>query len=87
MENRFAPTMYIIYFREIKSGGGKTDWHQIPITSLNKTSYLISLECDTEYEIVMSAKDEEKESALSNPWRVKTKSATTGKFAFCIFFL
>ena len=81
-----APTMYIIYYREIISGGGKTDWHQIPITEINKTSHLILLKCDMEYEIAMSAKDKDKESARSNPWRVKTKSATTGIFTFCIFF-
>lgn len=79
-------TMYIIYYREIKSGGNKADWLQIPITQLNKTAYVIPLKCDTEYEIAMSAKDEEKESDMSNSWLVKTKSATTGIY-FTIFVL
>ena len=86
MNTPCAPTVYIIHYREVISGGGKTDWHQIPITELNKTSYLISLKCDTEYEIAVSAKYEDKESAMSDHWRVKTKSATTGRFTFCIFF-
>ncbi|KAL9986954.1 hypothetical protein ACROYT_G001173 [Oculina patagonica] len=43
-------------------------------------SYVIPLKCDTKYEIAMSAKDEERESGMSNSWHVnvKTKWATTG---------
>ena len=70
-------TKYIIYYREIQSDGNKADWLQIHITQLKETSYLISLRCDREYEIAMSVKDEEKESVMSNFWRVKTKSSAT----------
>ena len=85
LDTRCALTMYIIYYRKIISGGGKTEWLQIPITLLSKTSYLIPLICDTEYEITMSARDEtERESGMSNSWRVKTKSPTTGIYLhFC----
>ena len=70
-------TMYIIYYREIQADGNEADWLQVPITELNITSVDIRLKCDVEYEIAMSVKDEEKESVLSNFWRVKTKSPTT----------
>lgn len=70
-------TMYIIYYREIQSDGNEADWLQVPITQLNKTFYDIPLKCDREYEIAMSVKDEERESAMSNFWRVKTKSRAT----------
>jgi len=69
--------MYIIYYREIQSDGKEADWMQIHITQLKKTSYVIPLRCDREYEIAMSVKDEEKESGMSNFWRVKTKSFAT----------
>lgn len=84
-------TLYIIYFREIQSHGDKADWLQIHITQLKKTSYVIPLKCDTEYAIAMSARDEERESGMSNSWRVKTKSPTAGiifrQVVFCTVFL
>lgn len=67
-------TMYIIYYREIQSDGNEADWLQIPITQLKKTSYVIPLKRDMEYEIAMSVKDEQTESVMSNFWRVKIKS-------------
>ena len=71
-------TMYIIYYREIQSDGNEADWlPEIPIRQLNKTSYVILLKCDMEYEIAMSVKDEQRESVMSNFWRVKTKSPAT----------
>jgi len=47
-------TMYIIYYREIQTDGNEADWIQIPITQVKKTSYVIPLKCDVEYEIAMS---------------------------------
>jgi len=70
-------TKYIIYYREIQSDDKEADWMQIPITQLKQTSYVIPLRCGREYEIAMSVKDEEKESVMSNFWRVKTKSSAT----------
>ena len=70
-------TKYIIYYREIQSDGKEADWMQSHITQLKKTSYVIPLICDRESEIAMSVKDEEKESVMSNFWRVKTKSSAT----------
>ena len=78
METGCPLTMYTIYYREIPSGDTRADWPQIRITQLNMTSHIMRLQCDKEYEIAMSAQDEEKESGLSNSWRVKTKSTTTG---------
>ena len=69
-------TMYIIYYREIQSGGNEADMSQIHITQPKTTSYVILLKCDTEYEIAISAKDEKRESGMSNTWRVKTQSGT-----------
>ena len=66
--------MYTIYYREIQSDNNEADWLQIPIT---KTSYVIPLKCNLEYEVAMSVTDEEKESVMSNFWRVKTKSPAT----------
>ena len=86
-------TMYIIYYREMQSDGNEADWLQISITQLQKTSYVIPLKCDTEYEIAISVKDAERESVISNAWRVTTKSPATdmlfnnfflGEF-FCFF--
>ena len=71
-------TMYIIHYREIHSDGNETDWLQISIAQLKKTSYVIPLKCDVEYEIAMSVKDGQRESVMSNFWRVKTKSPATG---------
>ena len=87
--------IYVIYYREIQSDGSESDWLQIPLRQLNKTSYGIPLKCDREYEIAMSVKDEEKESVMSNFWRVKTKSPAidlpsknffSGEFFFVCFF-
>lgn len=77
-------TMYIIYYREIQSGGNEDGLLQIRITQVKKTSYVIPLNCDTEYEIAMSSRDEKQESGISNSWRVKTKSNTIGMY-FGIF--
>ena len=72
-------TMYTIYYREIQSEENNTEWLQISVTQLDTTSYVIPLQCDTEYEIAMTAKDEGRESAMSNSWHVRTKkSPTTG---------
>ena len=85
-------TKYIIYFREIQSGGREAGWLQISISQLNKTSYVMPLKCDMEYEIAISVKDAEMESVMSNFWRIKTKSPATdilsnnlfgGEFSFC----
>ena len=70
--------MYIIYYREIQSEANKADWLPIFITELKKTSYVIKLKCNMEYEIAMSVKDQQRESVMSNFWRVKTKSPATG---------
>ena len=70
-------TMYIIYYREIQSDGNEADWLQISITQLNKTFYVMPLKCDMEYEIAISVKDAERESVMSNFWRVTTKSPAT----------
>ena len=70
-------TMYIIYQREIQSDGSEANWLQISITQFEKTSHVIQLKCDMEYEIAMSVKDEQRESVMSNFWRVKTKSPGT----------
>ena len=73
-------TVYIIYYRETQLRGKDTVWLQIHITQLNKTSYDIPLKCDTNYEIAIAAKDEERESVMSNFWRVKTELFTRGLF-------
>ena len=67
-------TMYIIYYREIKSDGNAADWLQLSIPQIQKTSYIMPLKCDMEYEIAISVKDAERESVMSNFWRVTTKS-------------
>ena len=67
------PTMYIIYFREIHLGSNDAEWRVMHVAGL-KTTYAIALRCDTEYEIAVAARNEEKESAMSNYWRVKTNS-------------
>ena len=93
MHTGCALTKYIIYFREIQSGGREAGWLQISITQLNKTSYVMPLKCDMEYEIAISVKDAEMESVMSNFWRVTTNSPATdipsnnffsGEF-FCFF--
>ena len=66
--------MYTIYYREIQSDSNDADWLQISITQLQKTSYVMPLKCDMEYEIAISVKDAERESVMSNFWRVTTKS-------------
>ena len=85
--------MYTIYYREIQSDSNDADWLQISITQLQKTSYVMPLKCDMEYEIAISVKDAERESVMSNFWRVTTKSPATdtpsnnffsGEF-FCFF--
>ena len=77
MHIRCPLLMYIIYYREIQSDGNEADWLQIPITLLQKTSYFMQLQCDLEYEIAISVKDAERESVISNFWRVKTTSSAT----------
>ena len=77
LQTRCPLTMYVIYYGDVQSGDNEADWLQIPITQLKRTSYIMPLKCDMEYEIAMSVKDEEKESVMSNFWRIKTKSPAT----------
>ena len=80
-------TMYIIHYREVQSDGNKADWLQIPITQLNKISYVMPLKCDMEYEIAISFKDEQRESVMSNFWRIKTKSPSNSSFGGEFFYI
>ena len=82
-------TMYMIHYREIQSGGSKDDWIRRQINQVTSTFHFMPLKCDTEYEIAMSVRDEEKESTMSNSWHVKTNSDIKGiyVYVFVIFYV
>lgn len=67
-------SMYIIHYRKMPSLGSEADWRQIKVTNITNTFHLVQLDCDTQYEIQMTVRNELGESNRSNSWQVKTKS-------------
>lgn len=77
-DNECPLSMYVLHYREIKPHGNEVDWQQISITEVANNTYVIPLNCDAEYEISMSARDEKRESTMSNVWQIETNSQSSG---------
>lgn len=70
-------TIYSVYYLEMEAYLSGARWHEVNITDVLKTHYVLRLSCGTQYVIEMSAWNELGKSDRSKNWIVKTKS---GKF-------
>ena len=65
--------MYTVYYRAMKSSQTEENaWYRINATMGTNDMSALPLECDTEYEIKVSAWNEWGESNRSESWQVKT---------------
>ena len=69
---------YKVYFREVLAGFDKTKWSSVYVSS-KETHHTLDLQCQTEYEIAVSAKILIGETPFrhSRWWKVKTGQGTT----------
>ena len=66
-------TMYTVYYRAMKSSQTEENaWYHINASAGTNNLSTLPLECDTEYEIKVSAWNELGESNRSESWQVKT---------------
>lgn len=68
-------TMYSIYHQQIQAP--EMGWHQTNVTNVMATNFTVTLTCERQYAIEMSAWNELGESDRSRTWIIKTIS---GKF-------
>ena len=69
-------TMYSVYYRQIQLQETGDPWYEINITGVSKTRHVLSLKCDTQYMIEVSAWNELGESDRSKTWLTTTISGT-----------
>ncbi|XP_078368380.1 uncharacterized protein LOC144652235 [Oculina patagonica] len=67
-------TMYSIYYQQIQPLQTGAHWHQVNVTEVMRTKFTISLACDKQYKVEISAWNGLGESDRSRPWIIKTKS-------------
>ena len=68
--------MYTIYYQQIQPRGIGEPWYQVNLTDVMATKFTISLSCDTQYTIEISAWNELGESDRSRPLIIKTIAGT-----------
>ena len=71
-DNGCPLTMYTINHQPIQSREIGESWYQVNLTDIMATNFTISLSCDTQYTIEISAWNEVGESERSRPWIIKT---------------
>ena len=74
VDNGCPLTMYSIYYRQIQPRVTGAPWDSINITNILDTRYFLSLRCDTQYMIEVSAWNELGQSDRSKAWVIKTSS-------------
>ena len=75
-DNGCPLTMYSIYYRQIQPPIKAAPWYQVNVTNVTVTNYTVSLACDRQYTIEISAWNELGQSDRSRPWITKTKSGS-----------
>ena len=74
MDNGCPLTMYSFYYKQIQPRVTGAQWDSINITDILETHYFLSLKCDTQYMIEVSAWNELGQSNRSKAWVIKTSS-------------
>ena len=69
-------TMYSVYYRQIQPRDTGNPWYEINITDVSRTRHALSLQCDTQYMIEISAWNELGKSDRSNTWLTTINSGT-----------
>jgi len=69
-------TMYSVYYRQIQPRETGDPWYKVNITDVSKTHYPLSLKCNTQYMVEISAWNELGQSDRSNTWLTTTNSGT-----------
>ena len=77
VDNGCPFTMYSVYYRQIQPQERGASWLEVQIVDVSKTHYVLSLSCNTQYAIEMSAWNDLGQSDRSKQWIIKTQS---GKF-------
>ena len=75
-DNGCPLTMYTIYYQQIQPPEIGEPWYQVNLTDIMATNFTISLSCDTQYTIDISAWNELGESYRSRPLIIKTIAGT-----------
>ena len=70
-------TMYTINYQRIQPREIGEPWYQVNLTDIMATNFTISLSCDAQYSIDISAWNEVGESERSRPWIIKTFQSGT----------
>ena len=79
---------YTVYYRAMKSSQAEENaWYRINASAGTNDLSALPLECDTEYEIKVSAWNELGESNRSESWQVKCLTGIYIIFLFILFFL
>ncbi|KAJ7385283.1 hypothetical protein OS493_016354 [Desmophyllum pertusum] len=76
-DNGCPLTMYSIYYQQIQSRETGESWYQVNVSNhgnVMETNYTISLACDRQYTVEISAWNELGQSGRSRPWIIKTIS-------------
>ena len=71
-DNGCPLTMYSIYYRQIQPREIGESWCQVNVSNVKETKYTVSLACDRQYTVEMSAWNEVGQSGRSRPWIVTT---------------
>ena len=71
-DNGCPLTMYTINYQRIQPREIGEPWYQVNLTDIVATNFTMSLSCDTQYKIEISAWNEVGESERSRPWIIKT---------------
>ena len=76
-DNGCPLTMYTIHYQQIQPREIGEPSYQINLTDIMTTNFTISLSCDAQYMIEISAWNEVGESERSRPWIIKTFQSGT----------
>ena len=79
-------TMYTVYYKSIKLREEGNTWNRINASSSTRELSALPLDCDTEYELRVSAWNEMGESNRSESWKVKSITGIHINFFFSFYF-
>lgn len=69
---------YKVYYRQVLAGFGRMKWRSVYVSS-KQTHHTLDLQCQTEYEIAVTAEISSGETPFNHSswWKVKTGQGTT----------
>ena len=79
-------TMHTVYYKSIKLREEGNTWNRINASSSTRELSALPLDCDTEYELRVSAWNEMGESNRSESWKVKSITGIHINFFFSFYF-